>query len=114
LHPVREHRKVVEHSSVFSEVIPAFLGRSDPLLPTWGMLIYDALTNGLYLGYYYYAIEPVALLLTALAFALFDSALDRILNPRLKESQRTYFRQLDPDHQSETLIPLMLDNQLWV
>lgn len=72
---------------VFYEATLAYLGVSDPQLPTWGKVIYDAISNGAtYQGYYYWVLEPITLLvLTGLAFALFGFALDRITNPRLRE-----------------------------
>jgi peptide/nickel transport system permease protein len=71
---------------VFYEATLAYLGLSDPHLPTWGKVVHDALTNGAYLGHYYWILEPIGLLLvTGLSFALFGFALDRIINPRLRE-----------------------------
>lgn len=71
---------------VFYEATLAYLGLSDPQLPTWGKVIHDAVTNGLYQGHYYWVLQPVILLvLTGLAFALFGFALDRVINPRLRE-----------------------------
>lgn len=55
-------------------------------LPTWGTVIYEAMTKGALFGSRYWVLEPLALLLlTGLAFALFGSALERILNPKLLE-----------------------------
>ena len=71
---------------VFYEATLAYLGLSDPYLPTWGKVVHDALTNGAYQGYYYWILEPIGLLLiTGLAFALFGFALDRVVNPRLRD-----------------------------
>jgi len=71
---------------VFYEATLAYLGLSDPHLPTWGKVAHDALTNGAYLGHYYWILEPIGLLLaTGLAFALLGFALDRVINPRLRE-----------------------------
>ena len=71
---------------VFLEASLAVLGLGDPVLPTWGKVIQDAQSNGaLYMGLYYWVLEPAALLmLTGLAFALLGFALDRIFNPRLR------------------------------
>jgi peptide/nickel transport system permease protein len=46
----------------------------------------DANMNGaLYMGYYYWVLEPaVLLMLTGLGFAMVGFALDRIFNPRLR------------------------------
>lgn len=71
---------------VFLEASLAVLGLGDPVLPTWGKVIQDAQSNGaLYMGLYYWVLEPAALLMiTGLAFALLGFALDRIFNPRLR------------------------------
>jgi peptide/nickel transport system permease protein len=74
-------------SFVFLEASLAVLGLGDPVLPTWGKVIDDAFRQGaLHNGYYYWIIEPAALLMLAgLGFALVGFALDRIVNPRLRE-----------------------------
>lgn len=71
---------------VFLEASLAVLGLGDPVLPTWGKVINDAFANGaLYKGYYYWILEPAALLMiTGLGFAMLGFALDRIFNPRLR------------------------------
>lgn len=71
---------------VFLEASLAVLGLGDPVLPTWGKVINDAFSNGaLYKGYYYWILEPAALLMiTGLGFAMMGFALDRIFNPRLR------------------------------
>jgi len=70
---------------VFLEATLAYLGVSDPELPTWGKLIYEAFTNGAFQGHYHWILQPVLLLLlTGLAFALLGYALDRVVNPRLQ------------------------------
>jgi peptide/nickel transport system permease protein len=52
--------------------------------PTWGKVIYHALTKGAIFGSRYWVLEPLALLIiTGLAFGLFGFALEKILNPRL-------------------------------
>ncbi len=72
---------------VFLEASLAILGLGDPVLPTWGKIINDANANGaLYKGYYYWILEPAALLMfTGFGFAMLGFALDRIFNPRLRE-----------------------------
>jgi peptide/nickel transport system permease protein len=58
---------------------------NDLYLPTCDKVIYDALTRGAYQGYYYWVLEPVAMIvLTGLAFAVVGFALDSLLNPRLR------------------------------
>jgi len=54
-------------------------------LPTWGRVIYDALKHGTSFGSRYWVLQPIfLLLLTGFAFAMVGFALDKILNPRLK------------------------------
>ncbi len=74
-------------SFVFLEASLAVLGLGDPVLPTWGKVINDANSQGaLFNGYYYWILEPAALLMLAgLAFAMVGFALDRVFNPRLRE-----------------------------
>jgi peptide/nickel transport system permease protein len=72
---------------VFLEASLAVLGLGDPVLPTWGKVIQNAQSAGaLFNGYYYWILEPAALLILAgLAFAMVGFALDRMFNPRLRE-----------------------------
>lgn len=52
--------------------------------PTWGKVIYQALTKGAWFGSRYWVVQPLVLLmLTGLGFAMFGFALERILNPKL-------------------------------
>lgn len=71
---------------VFLEATLAVLGLGDPVLPTWGKIIYDAVDNSaVYNGYYYWMLEPAILLtITGFAFALVGFSLDRIFNPKLR------------------------------
>ncbi|GGX89494.1 peptide ABC transporter permease [Litchfieldella qijiaojingensis] len=71
---------------VFLEASLAVLGLGDPVLPTWGKVLNDAQAqSALYNGYYYWVLEPAALLmLTGLGFATLGFALDRVFNPRLR------------------------------
>ena len=72
---------------VFIEASLAVLGLGDPILPTWGKIIQDANSQGaLFSGYYYWILEPAALLMLAgLGFAMVGFALDRVFNPKLRE-----------------------------
>ncbi len=72
---------------VFLEASLAVLGLGDPLLPTWGKVIFDARVNdALYKGYYYWMVQPAVLLMaTGFGFALAGYTLDRIFNPRLRQ-----------------------------
>jgi peptide/nickel transport system permease protein len=73
-------------SYVFLEATLAFLEVSDPILPTWGKLIVEALSYGTHSGDYHMVLEPAALLmLTGFAFAMVGFALERIFEPRLRE-----------------------------
>ncbi|MBE0634810.1 ABC transporter permease [Candidatus Bipolaricaulota bacterium] len=73
---------------VFLEAALAFLGVGDVSLPTWGKILNNANTQGaLFRGDYYWVLEPAFMLLvTGLAFAMLGFALDRIFNPRLRET----------------------------
>lgn len=52
--------------------------------PSWGRIIYEALTRGSFYGSPFWVLEPIfLLLLTSLAFAMLGAALERILNPRM-------------------------------
>jgi len=72
---------------VFLEAALAFLGLGDPFLPTWGKVINDSFTEGaLFKGYYHWVLLPALMLvLTAFAFSFLGFALDKIVNPKLKE-----------------------------
>ncbi len=71
---------------VFMEATLAFLGVSPPYMPTWGKVINQALSEGTFQGHYFWVLEPLTLaLLTGLAFTFVGFALDRILNPRLRD-----------------------------
>jgi ABC-type dipeptide/oligopeptide/nickel transport system permease component len=70
---------------VFLEATLAFLGVIPPYLPTWGKVINQALNEGTFQGHYFWVLEPITLaLITGLAFAFVGFALDKILNPRLR------------------------------
>lgn len=71
---------------VFLEASLAVLGLGDPVIPTWGKLLEDAYSNGaLYMGHYYWVLQPAALLMLAgLGFSMLGFALDRVFNPRLR------------------------------
>jgi len=54
--------------------------------PTWGLVIYQGLSQGALYGSRFWVLEPLALLLvTGLAFAMLSVVLERRLNPRLLE-----------------------------
>jgi peptide/nickel transport system permease protein len=71
---------------VFLEATLGIFWVADPFIPTWGSIIRDSLKNWAFRANYFWIGEPVALLLiTGLAFAMLGFALDRILNPRLRD-----------------------------
>lgn len=71
---------------VFLEATLGIFGVGDPFIPTWGSILHDALNNWAFRGDYYWIAEPISLLLlTGLTFAMFGLALDRILNPKLRD-----------------------------
>jgi peptide/nickel transport system permease protein len=73
-------------SYVFLEATLAFLGMSDPVLPTWGKLIVEGFSHGIHAGHYHVFLEPlVFLFIVAFAFMLLGVALEGIFQPRLRE-----------------------------
>jgi peptide/nickel transport system permease protein len=73
-------------SYVFLEATLAFLQVSDPVLPTWGKLVVEALAHSVHSGDYHLILEPVGLLLlTGFGFALLGFSLERIFEPRLRD-----------------------------
>ncbi len=72
---------------VFLEATLAIFNVFDPRYPTWGKVIYEALSTGAWWGgSRFWVLEPISLLLLAgMGFALVGFALERILNPRLLE-----------------------------
>ena len=72
---------------VFLEAALSILGLGVPYLPSWGKIINDSFRYGaLYKGYYYWVLEPAFMLvLTAFAFSFLGFALDKIVNPKLRE-----------------------------
>ena len=74
-------------ANVFLEASLNLFNLGDPVLPTWGKLIYDAIVvnAALLQGQYYWVLEPaVILLITGLSFAMVGFSMDRIFNPRLR------------------------------
>ena len=69
---------------VFLEASLAYLGVSDPALPTWGKILNEARLS-LYMAKYYWILEPIALLMfTGMSFSMLGYTLDRVFNPRLR------------------------------
>lgn len=72
-------------SYVFLEVTLGLFNISTGF-PTWGTIIYQALTRGALYYAHYCLLEPMAMvLITGIAFSLFGFSLERILNPRLQK-----------------------------
>ena len=72
-------------SYVFLEAMLAYLGVSDPTLPTWGKLIEAGISHGLYTGAYHMLLEPLGLLLLlSFAFVMVSLALERAFQSRLR------------------------------
>ncbi|MGC9348000.1 MAG: ABC transporter permease subunit [Anaerolineae bacterium] len=67
---------------VFLEASLAFLGVSDPVLPTWGKLIVEGLSHGLHRNNYHLILGPLSLLmLVGFAFVMFGISLERAAKP---------------------------------
>jgi peptide/nickel transport system permease protein len=74
-------------SYVFLESALAFLGLSDPVLPTWGKLVHSAFSKNVFVGPYHLILLPaIILMVTGLAFALVGYALERVLNPQMSKN----------------------------
>lgn len=71
----------------FLEATLAIFNISDPRYPTWGRVVYSALRYGAAYGSQFWVLEPIAMMLiTGLAFALLGLALNRVLNPLLRDA----------------------------
>lgn len=72
---------------VFLEATLAFLGAPDEYLPTLGKVIYEAFSYDALKYHLYWVLIPlVVLILLGVSFAMFGLALDRILNPRIRNA----------------------------
>jgi len=74
-------------SYVFLEAALSLLGLGDPAMPTWGKIISDAFEGGAVVhGLWWWVLIPSTLIImTAIAFAFIGLALDKVVNPRLRE-----------------------------
>jgi peptide/nickel transport system permease protein len=72
--------------SILAEATLAFLGLGDPGNVSWGTMLHFAFQSGAAgRGAWWYIIPPgVGIVVTVLGFVLVGHALDRILNPRLR------------------------------
>jgi len=77
--------------AIVLEASLSWLGLGDPLIPSWGKILYDFNASGLAVtkgvADYWYWLFPacIAIAVLAAAFILMGYAMDEILNPRLRE-----------------------------
>jgi peptide/nickel transport system permease protein len=73
-------------AAVLTETTLSFIGLGDPFQPSWGQLLNQAQADGAAsLGAWWVLAPPgVAIILVVLAFTLVGSALDDLLNPKLR------------------------------
>lgn len=73
-------------AAITTEAGISFLGLGDPSFPTWGQILHDANTYGAAARGLWWWIVPPGLMIavTGLAFVFLGSALDAIVNPKLK------------------------------
>ncbi len=68
--------------AILMEAGLSFLGLTDPNMPSWGRMIYEAQNS---LTAWWWILPPgIMITLTAVAFAFIGTALDTIVNPRLR------------------------------
>jgi peptide/nickel transport system permease protein len=72
---------------ILSEAVLAFLGLGDPSNPSWGKMLDDAFETGAVTAQAWWVFIPpgLGILLVALAFTLCGTALEEILDPRLRD-----------------------------
>jgi peptide/nickel transport system permease protein len=72
--------------AILTETTLAFIGLGDPFQPSWGQVLNAAQSSGAPgLGAWWYLVPPATcIVLVVLAFTLLGSALDDVLNPRLR------------------------------
>jgi len=73
-------------SAIITEASLSFLGVGDPSVLTWGRILHEAeVRNAALNGYWWWVVPPgLGIALVGLTFIFIGSALDRLLNPRLK------------------------------
>jgi peptide/nickel transport system permease protein len=76
--------------AILSETTLAFLGLGDPIRASWGKMLNEAFAAGaLSRGAWWYYLPPgLGIMAVVLAFTLIGSALEEILDPRLRERRR--------------------------
>jgi peptide/nickel transport system permease protein len=72
--------------AILTETTLSFIGLGDPFAPSWGQILNAAESAGaMGLGAWWYVLPPsVCIVLVVLGFTLVGSALDDVLNPRLR------------------------------
>ncbi len=76
--------------AILSETTLAFLGLGDPTRASWGKMLEEAFKSGA-LGrnaWWYYLPPGLGIVAVVLAFTLIGTALEEILDPRLREGRR--------------------------
>ncbi len=76
--------------AILSETTLAFLGLGDPTRASWGKMLDEAFANGA-LGrnaWWYFLPPGLGIMAVVLAFTLIGTALEEILDPRLRERRR--------------------------
>lgn len=73
---------------ILTEAGLSFIGLGDPVLVTWGKILYEAGEGGaLSKGAWWWVIPPgIAITITAVAFIMFGQAIEKIIEPRLKKA----------------------------
>jgi peptide/nickel transport system permease protein len=73
--------------AILAESGLAFLGLTDPSLPSWGRMLADAQSNGAFSNGAWWVVVFPGLMITSLslAFTFVGHTLDQVLNPRLRE-----------------------------
>ena len=74
---------------ILSEALLSFLGLGDPSNPSWGKMLDDAFETGAVTAEAWWVFVPpgLGILLVALAFTLCGTALEEILDPRLRDKR---------------------------
>ena len=75
---------------ILSEAVLSFLGLGDPSNPSWGKMLDDAFETGAVTAEAWWVFIPpgLGILLVALAFTLCGTALEEILDPRLRDRNK--------------------------
>jgi len=73
--------------AIITEAGLSFLGLGDPTMPTWGQILHDANVFGAAArGLWWWILPPgIMIAITGLAFVLIGTALDSIVNPKMRK-----------------------------